>query len=83
MLARRNGHPLFVDGEPSGFGGFQGFLSEIRQARTGLVLQPDQNDGDNLFRTPLPRVRRADFPPGRGLWVMGGKVFRVQIPMPG
>lgn len=82
-LARRNGHPLFVEGEPGGFGGFQGFLSEVRQARTGLVLQPDQNDGDNLFRTPFPRVRRADFPPGRGLWVKGGRVAKVQLPMPG
>ena len=83
QLARRNGHPFFVDGEPSGFGGFQGLLSEVRQARTGLVLMPDQNDGDNLFRTPFPRVRRADFPPGRGLWTRAGKVFKVQIPMPG
>ena len=83
VLARRNGHPLFVDGEPSGFGGFQGFLAEVRQARTGLVLQPDQNDGDNLFRTPFPRIRRADFPPGRGFWVKAGKVHKVQIPMPG
>lgn len=83
VLARRNGHPLFVEGEPSGFGGFQGYLTEIRQARTGLVLQPDQNDGDNLFRTPLPRIRRADFPPGRGFWIKAGKVAKVQVPVAG
>lgn len=83
LLARRNGHPFIVEGEPGGFGGFQGFLSEVKQARSGLVLQPDQNDGDNLFRTPLPRVRRADFPAGRGYWVKSGKFAKVQIPVPG
>jgi len=83
VLARRNGHPLIVDGEPGGFGGFQGFLNEVRQARTGFIVMPDANDGDNLFRTPLPRLKRSDFPPGRGVWVKAGKVFKVQIPMPG
>lgn len=83
VLARRNGHPLFVEGEAGGFGGFQSFLTEVKQARCGLILQPDQNDGDNLFRTPLPRIRRGDFPPGRGFWVKAGKVFKVQIPMAG
>lgn len=83
MLARRNGHPFFVEGEPSSMGGFQSFLTEVRQARCGLVLQPDTNDGDNLFRTPLGRVRRSDFPPGRGVWVKAGTVHRVQIPMMG
>ena len=81
VLARRNGHPFFAEGEPSALGGFPSFISEVRQARCGLVLQPDVNDGDNLFRTPLPGVRRVDFPPGRGVWVRSGKVSRVQVPM--
>lgn len=81
VLARRHGHPFFVEGEASSFGGFQSFLTEVRQARTGLVLQPDTNDGDNLFRTPFGPTRRSDFPPGRGFWVRAGKVVRVQIPM--
>jgi S-DNA-T family DNA segregation ATPase FtsK/SpoIIIE len=46
------------------------------------VLQPDQLDGDNFFKTPLPRVARADFPPGRGFYIRRGVARRFQAALP-
>ncbi len=78
---RRNGHPMIVEGESTTWGSPWPLIMEVRNARTGLLLQPDQMDGDNLLRTSLPRVRRADFPPGRGFYVRSGKTTKVQIPL--
>jgi len=30
----------------------------------------------------FPRMKRADFPPGRGLYVDAGKYWTVQLPLP-
>ena len=54
----------------------------FKAARHGIALQPDQLDGESLFKTPFPRVPRAEFPPGRGLYVRNGKVLRVQCALP-
>lgn len=80
-LCRRNGHPLIVDGETSSWSSSWPMLTEARNARTALLLQPDSGDGDAVARTPLPRCRRADFPVGRGFWVSAGKSTRVQLPL--
>jgi len=46
------------------------------------VLQPEQSDGF-LLRSQFPRTRRADFPPGRGLYVpRGGQPMVVQVALP-
>ncbi len=51
--------------------------------RHGIVLQPDQFDGENLFKTPLPpRIVRSEFPPGRGFYIRAGKTWRVQCALP-
>lgn len=43
-------------------------------------MQPDQTDGDTVFKTPFPpRIRRSDFPLGRGLLVGQGRANRVQV----
>jgi S-DNA-T family DNA segregation ATPase FtsK/SpoIIIE len=39
-------------------------------------------DGDTIFRTSFPRVSRAEFPPGRGILVHGGRLDRVQVAVP-
>ena len=58
-------------------------LSVIANAgRHGLLLQPEQQDGDNVLRTTLPRVRRAEFPPGRGIYVRAGRNRTVQVALP-
>ncbi len=56
-------------------------LSQLaKSARTGLALAPLPTDGFNLFRTTFSsRINPADFPPGRALFVAGGKTTAVQI----
>ncbi|WP_284291927.1 FtsK/SpoIIIE domain-containing protein [Luteimicrobium album] len=73
-------HLLVADGETSAWSGPWPLLAELKAARRGLLLQPDPSDGDVILRTPLPRVARAELPPGRGAWVARGKVARVQVP---
>jgi S-DNA-T family DNA segregation ATPase FtsK/SpoIIIE len=80
-LCRRNGHLMVVDGETTGWGSSWAMLTEARNARTGILLQPDSGDGDNVVRTSLPRCKRADFPVGRGYWVTAGRATRVQLPL--
>lgn len=78
--ARRNGHLVLGEAEVSEVGsGYSTVMSELKQPRAGFILQPDQDD-EGVYRTPLGRIKRTDFPPGRGLWVKGGKTWRVQLP---
>lgn len=78
---RRNGHLVVAEGEGPSWSAPWPLIMEIRNARTGLLLQPDQPEGDALLRTSLPRAKRADFPPGRGYWVRGGRAQKVQLPL--
>lgn len=63
-----NGHLVISDGEPTPLSGLQPLLQVARSSRVGLALQPEQADGAP-FRAQFPRLRKADFPPGRGLYV--------------
>ncbi|MEI2809520.1 MAG: FtsK/SpoIIIE domain-containing protein [Nocardioides sp.] len=78
---RRNDHLVVAESETSTWMSAYSLLSEIKSGRRGLLLQPDTNEGDLILRTPFPRVSRAEFPPGRGFYVHGGKVQRVQLPV--
>jgi len=80
--ARRAGHLVIAEAETSAWGSGWPLVAEIRNVRRGLVLQPDQVDGDALFRLPFPRGSRADYPPGRGLLVEACRITRVQVPVP-
>lgn len=51
----------------------------IQQPNWGIALQPDQHDSRSPFREDFGRVRRADFPPGRGFLVSDGKAEAVQL----
>jgi S-DNA-T family DNA segregation ATPase FtsK/SpoIIIE len=66
------GHLVVSDGEPTPLSGLQPLLQAARSSRVGLVLQPEQADG-TVFRSQFPRVKRADFPAGRGLYVAKGQ----------
>jgi S-DNA-T family DNA segregation ATPase FtsK/SpoIIIE len=81
--ARRADHLVLAESETSAWGSAWPLVSEVRNGRRGLVLQPDHLDGDALFRTPFPRMARAEFPPGRGVVVESGKTRRVQVPVAG
>ena len=78
---RRAGCTVVGEGETASWTSHWPLPMEFRNARTGLLLQPDQADGDTILRTPLPRTRRADFPPGRGFWVKGGVATKLQVPL--
>lgn len=53
-----------------------------KASRHGIALQPDQFDGDAVFKTPFPRISRAEFPPGRGIYVRRGVGRRFQAALP-
>lgn len=54
-------------------------FTELKTARAGIVLQPEESDGASIFRVQFPRSTRADFPAGRGFAVTAGRVRRVQV----
>jgi len=76
------GHLVVSDGEPAALSGSYPLLVAARSSRNGIVLQPEQSDAV-LFRSQFPRLRRADFPAGRGLLVpRGGQPLTVQVALP-
>ncbi len=54
-------------------------IAMTRQGRNGIILQPDQMDA-NLLRATFPRIRKSDFPQGRGYLISrGGTPQIVQV----
>lgn len=80
--ARTSGQFVVAEGDTQSLGGFLPLLQALRFSRQGIVLQPDQSDGDMLLRTPFPRLRRSEFVEGRGMLVRGGRSYRVQVAQP-
>jgi S-DNA-T family DNA segregation ATPase FtsK/SpoIIIE len=78
----RLGHVVIAEAETSTLGGVWPLLAAVKSARTGLALQPEQGDGTLVYKTDFPRSRRADYPPGRGLLVEGGRVRLLQVAIP-
>ncbi len=78
---KRSDNFLLAEGETSSWSGAWPMLTEMKNARRGLLLQPDTMEGDILLKTPLPRANRAEFPAGRGMYVAKGKAVRVQLPL--
>ena len=78
---KRSDHFLIGESEVGTWGSSYPLLGEIKAARTGFLIQPDGIEGEMLLKTPLPRVSRAEFPPGRGFYVARGKFARVQLPL--
>lgn len=73
---------LVTEGEPSALSGSWPLLQQVKVGRRGLALQPEQVEGPPVFKTVFPRVNRAEFPAGRGLYVKAGKTEVVQVAMP-
>lgn len=72
-------HMLIGDADVSRAGGGSGVMGEWKAARQGIALKPDSYDGDSLFKVPFGRVKRADFPDGRGMFVQAGRASLVQM----
>jgi S-DNA-T family DNA segregation ATPase FtsK/SpoIIIE len=51
----------------------------LRAGRKGLLVQPDESDGDLLLNTSLGRIRRGSLPVGRGFYVTQGRARRLQV----
>ncbi len=74
-------HLLIGDAEISRATGSIGVLGEWKTGRQGIVLKPDTYDGEAIFKTPFGRVKRSDFPVGRGIFVQAGRAVTVQMPL--
>ncbi|WP_244301272.1 FtsK/SpoIIIE domain-containing protein [Leucobacter insecticola] len=57
-------------------------FTALKQPAWGLSLQPDDGESQTPFREYLGRVKRADFPPGRGFMVQSGKATPAHVAMP-
>ncbi len=79
---KRSDHFLLAEAETSAWGSSWPLFGEIKNARRGLLLQPESVEGDILLKTALPRMNRSEFPPGRGVFIAKGKFARVQLPLP-
>ncbi len=79
---RSAGGLVIAEGETSSVAGSWPLLQSVKANRSGIVLQPDQMDGETLFKTPFPRTTRAEFPAGRGVIVCGGVVRKLQVALP-
>ena len=73
---------VIAEGETSSLAGSWPLLQAVKASRYGIALQPEQIDGDSLYRTSFGRLNKAEFPPGRGLYVASGKTYRVQVALP-
>ena len=84
VRACRDADALVVaEGEPGELAGSWPLLQAVKAGRAGIVLQPDQLDGEALFKTAFPRTRRGEYPPGRGLLVRDGRLDKVQVAVVG
>jgi DNA segregation ATPase FtsK/SpoIIIE, S-DNA-T family len=77
--ARRNDHFVIAESESSTWSQSWPLLMEVKSGRRGFSLQPDQMEGDMLYKTAFPRAKRSDFPAGRGWLVEAGRVRKVQL----
>lgn len=70
---------VVAESESSTWSQMYGLGQPFKAAKRGLVLAPTDMDGDMLFATPLGRVRRADFGPGRGFLIESGRAQKLQV----
>jgi len=75
----REEHLVVGEGETSTWQQAYTLAGPMKAGRRGLLLVPGEMDGDTLMGTPLGRLRRADFPPGRGFLIVNGRAAKLQI----
>jgi S-DNA-T family DNA segregation ATPase FtsK/SpoIIIE len=81
QVINRSDHFLIGDADVSQVTSGFGFVGEFKAGRKGIILKPDSFDGDSVFKVPFPKVKRSDFPDGRGIFVQNGRAVTVQMPL--
>ncbi len=76
----RSEHFLIGDADVSLLSSGFGFIGDFKAGRQGVALKPDAFDGDSVFKTSFPKVKRQDSPEGRGIFVQNGRLVTVQLP---
>ena len=74
-------HLLIGDADISRAGSSAGVLGAWKADRQGIALKPDTHDGDTLFKVPFGRIKRTDFPDGRGIFVQAGRANVMHLPI--
>jgi len=77
VAAVRGDQFVVGEGESSTWGQAWTLAKPFKAARRGLVL--GDGDAENLTSTDVGRIRAADFPPGRGFLIGGGRAAKVQV----
>ena len=80
---RDSDHMLIGDADVSRATAGVGVMGDWKSMRQGIALKPDTYDGDAIFKTAFGKVKRADFPQGRGIFVQAGRATTVQTPWVG
>ena len=80
--AAAHGHFIVGESESSSWTQAYQIAQPFKSARVGLLLAPGDSDGDGLLGTPLGRLKRTDFPPGRGFYIRQGKATKLQVALP-
>lgn len=78
---RDSDHILIGDADVSRATAGVGVMGDWKSGRQGIALRPDGYDGDAIFKAPFGKVKRADFPQGRGIFVQAGRTMVVQTPL--
>ncbi len=77
--AQRRGHAVIGEAETSRWGA-GGVSALLRASRRGLILQPQGQEAAQLLgAASVPSL--DEWPPGRGVWVEGGRATIVHIPL--
>jgi S-DNA-T family DNA segregation ATPase FtsK/SpoIIIE len=78
-LAVRGEQFVVGESESSTWGQAWTLAQAFKASKRGLLVAPGEMDGDTLLGTPTGRMRRADFPPGRGFLIGGGRATKLQV----
>ena len=81
QAVNRSEHFLIGDADVSALSSGFGFIGEFKAGRRGIALRPDAFDGDSIFKTPFPKVKRSDSAEGRAIFVQNGRLATVQLPL--
>ncbi|MFJ6679768.1 FtsK/SpoIIIE domain-containing protein [Microbacterium sp. NPDC091382] len=77
----RSDHLLIGDADVNQVTSGFGLIGDFKGGRKGIILKPDAFDGDAVFKVPFPKIKRSDFPAGRGMFVQAGRAVVVQMPL--